>query len=120
MDWFEVGWTHISTPTHTQQVLVEVERGRGVTQRVSSNHSRNTRCPSENVASCGTRAQGWEARDGTGEGGGGVKKRKKPLKSSRGEVGDWGELGGSSKKLWRGGIRHVLRFNRCRPRLSRE
>ena len=41
---------------------------------------------------CRTRAQGREAGDVTGEGGGKAKKRKKPQKSYRHDVGNGGDL----------------------------
>ena len=40
------------------------------------------------------RAQGWEARDRIGEGGGEAKKSKKPQKSYRSDVENRGHLGG--------------------------
>ena len=45
-----------------------------------------------------TRAQGREARDRIGEGGGEAKKRKKPHKSCRRDVGNGGDMGGNRTK----------------------
>ena len=64
----------------------------GRRQQVASNRSRKTRRPSETVA------QGREAGEPIGEGGGEAKKRKKPHKSCRRDVGNGGALGGNRKK----------------------
>ena len=47
----------------------------------------------------GARAQGREVRDRIGEGGGESKKRKKPHKSCRRNVGNGADLGGNREKL---------------------
>ena len=46
-----------------------------------------------------TRVYGWEAKDGTGEGGGGAEKSKKPQKKNyRRDIENGGDLGGRRKK----------------------
>ena len=62
-----------------------------------------------------TRAQGREAGDRTGEGGGEKNKRKKPQKSYRRDVGKGADSGGRqntyTREVW---------LSRCRPRIFRE
>ena len=101
-------------------VIVEVGRKtqeRGRHQRVTSNHRRKTRCPSETVASsCG----GLELRDGRRE----TRSRRaeKGRKSTRNPIGVIDAILKTGETLAEGekNLNKMSWFSRRRPRISRK
>ena len=86
----------------TSKVVTEIgwkTREGGRPQRVTSNHTRKTRRPSETVASCGVpEPRGGTRGAGSGRGGAGAKNHKKLQRSYRRDVENVKESGGRIKR----------------------